>query len=351
MSTQNNKFSNFESIRPIFVGMGKHYKDNVLPKIIELDDERNRTLNEALLAQGFIGVLCFVVLILLANTIGIIGLIIWFVISIIIMVLIWNIQTEWVVLNAKKALISGVMDFFGWSYLPSSEEPEAFKKLCDLKLLDGFDSKSFNDQISGTAFNREFTLTEIFLTRTDTRTETSTDHNGHSTSTTKSETVTVFNGCLIEIDTPQKFLGETIVLRRGLFFNPKKIGGLKKVGLASIKFEKVLNAYGSDQVESRHLLTPTFIEQISAFERAYKGKNLRFAFLDGNLNILLETGDRFKFGGITQSLLDASRIDNLLKEIEATFDLIEGLLPKKPQDWIEDFGHDPFLTKHEINDL
>ena len=337
-------FEEFENLRPIFKGMERHYSINVVPELEKLDIERANTHSGALLGQLFIALIGFMISVILISVLGIFGLLFGVIFTIIIMVFVWGLQTNSFILGAKRILIGGVVSFFDWVYSPTSVEPDIFNRLVALKLFGGFDSKDFSDKIEGIAFDREFSLTEIYLTRTET--QSTTDANGNTS--TETYTVTVFNGCLISIDIPQEFEGETIVLRRGFLFNPKKIKGLKKVGLVSSKFEKVLNAYGTDQVESRYLLPPTIIEQIIAYERAFKGKNVRFAFIDGQLHIVVETGKRFEFKQLSTSTLDISRIKTLLKEIEATFNLIEGLLVKTSKDWKETFGHDAFLTKEEI---
>lgn len=340
-------FDDFENSRPIFKGMAGHYKTNVVPLLEDLDKERVKSLNEAIGVQFFIALLSVFVTFIIASIFGPLSLIFTLIFTIIIMVLIWGLQTKGFKLDAKKTLIGSVVSFFDWTYTPESAEPDIFKKLSKLRLFTRFDSKSFSDRIEGMAFDNQFSLTEVFLTRTETRT--TRDHNGNST--TESHTVTVFNGCLISIKIPQKFDGETIVLRRGFLFNPKKVKGLKRVGLVSSKFEKDLLVFGTDQMESRYLLPPTLMEQVIAFERALKGKNLRFAFIDQQLHIAVETGNRFEFKNLSESMLSMNRIRTLLGEIRATFDLIEGLLVKTPDNWKDEYGHNAFKTKDELKNL
>jgi len=37
---------------------------------------------------------------------------------------------------------------------------------------------------------------------------------------------------------------------------------MKRVGLVDPVFEKIFEAYGTDQVEARYLLTPTFMQRL-----------------------------------------------------------------------------------------
>lgn len=343
-TSNHSPFEKFENLRAVFEGMEDHYTSEVVPLLKDLDKEREKTLTEAIGIQFFLALVGLTAAAFLADTLGLLSFLFTVVFLIVIMLLVWKLQTKGFKLDAKKTLIGGVVSFFGWTYTPKSDEPEIFNRLSKLRLFTGFDSKTFSDRIEGVAFEHKFTLTEVFLTRTETRH--TTDHNGNSS--TETRTVTVFNGCLLSLNIPQKFGGETIVLRRGFLFNPKKVKGLKRVGLVSSKFEKDLLAYGSDQVESRYLLPPTLMEQIIAYERAFKGKNLRFAFINQQLHIVVETGNRFEFKRLSESLLSSNRITTLLSEIAATFDLIEGLLVKRPEDWKDEFGHDAYHTKAEL---
>lgn len=326
--------------------MEEHYTAQVVPTLKVLDKEREATHRSALVAQFVLALIGLIIAGFIASAAGVLGFLIPAVITIVIMVITWNLMTKNFKLGAKTTLIGGVVSFFDWTYSPTCEAPEIFKRLNQLRLFSGFDSETFSDRIEGMAFERDFTLTEIFLTRQESRT--TTDSQGHTK--TETRTVTVFNGCLISVKILQEFHGETIVLRKGFLFNPKKVKGLKRVGLVSSKFEKDLLAYSTDQVEARYLLPPTLIEQIIAYERSFKGKNIRFAFIDGHLHIVVETGNRFEFKHLSESMLSPNRIKTLLGEISATFDLIEGLLQKSSEDWRAEFGHHAFYTKHELKD-
>jgi len=338
-------FEKFEDTRPIFKGMEAHYKAEVVPVLEEMDKERVSTFNTALICQAILACVGLGIFIMFAVSENLFGMAFVVIPTIVLMALTWRLSTKTFVSHAKTAFIGGVVSFFDWTYSGKCDAPLIFQRLKTLRFFGSHDKKIFRDQISGTAFGKAFTLTEIFLTRTETSTRT--DHNGNSQTDTR--TVTVFDGCLITIDVDEKFSGETIVLRKGFLFNPGKVKGLKRVGLVSSKFENVFNAYGSDQVEARYLLDPTLIEQIIAYENAFKGKRIRFAFIDQNLHIVIETGARFPFKRLSESLLAPYRIKSLLKEIEATFNLIEGLIAKKPADWKEEFGTHPMLTKAELD--
>ncbi len=107
--------------------------------------------------------------------------------------------------------------------------------------------------------------------------------------------------------------------------NAKHILDMKKVGLADPVFQKTFQAYGTDQVESRYLLTPDFMEQLLDLETSVDGKNIRFGFWEKQLLIAVETKDRFESGSMLQSLTEPARAQKILDEITAVYDVIDGV--------------------------
>ena len=63
-----------------------------------------------------------------------------------------------------------------------------------------------------------------------------------------------------------------------------------------IPFSKIFEAYGTDQVETRYLLTPTFMQRLVDLEQSVDGKKIRFAFTGGQLLIAVETENRYEAG-------------------------------------------------------
>jgi len=94
----------------------------------------------------------------------------------------------------------------------------------------------FEDQMSGQAHGAEFNSVEVHLERKG-------DKSWH----------TVMLGQLMTLTFPRKFLGRTVVLRDKGFLQGKKKGDMKRVGLADPVFEKIFEAYSTDQVESRYI--------------------------------------------------------------------------------------------------
>ena len=141
---------------------------------------------------------------------------------------------------------------------------------------------------------------------------------------------TVFQGSLLEMDFHRDFIGTTIVLRDAGIFNSKRKGEMKRIGLASPKFEKIFEAYGTDQVEGRYLLTPTFMETLIDLEETVDGKKIRFAFNEGRLWIAVEHPNRFETKSLRQPMTDIGRVQTIVDELEAIFTIVTAVAaPKK----------------------
>jgi len=174
--------------------------------------------------------------------------------------------------------------------------------------------RRFEDQIEAKAHGVDFEMAEIILERR---------------SQSKSGNVSwvkVFHGQIIVMDFRRKFSGRTVVLRDKKIFNMKEKADMKRVGLVDPVFEKAFEAYSTDQVEARYLLTPTFMQRLVDLEASVKGKNIRFGFFDGKLTIVIETKNRFESGSMLTSLLSVDKSQKILDEFGAVLDVIDGVL-------------------------
>ena len=90
----------------------------------------------------------------------------------------------------------------------------------------------------------------------------------------------VFRGQMFRLAFPRRFGGVTVVLRNSGWFSRFECpAGLGKVGLEDPVFNHSYAVFGSVQVEARAILTPTFMEQLTALETAaYAGASIRYAF-------------------------------------------------------------------------
>jgi len=222
--------------------------------------------------------------------------------------------------ETKDKIVGGICNYVGWNFLAEvSNEPD-LNYWSQLGLLPkGFASDSlfsskrasFEDHMWGEAHGAQFDSIEVHL-------EQKGDKSYH----------TVMRGQMMTITFPRKFLGRTGGLRDKGFLQSKKKGDMKRVGLVDPVFEKIFEAYSTDQVESRYLLDPAFIQKLVDLERSVDGKKIRFGFIDGKLLIVVETANRFEAGSMLKPLTAPDRTQNILNEIGAVYDVIDGVMDK-----------------------
>jgi hypothetical protein len=105
----------------------------------------------------------------------------------------------------------------------------------------------------------------------------------------------------------RNFIGTTLIERksnhRGLFGGLKEkitLNGieLKLVDMVDPRFEAAFAVWSDDGVEARYLVHPDYAERLTAIEQAYSGDKIRALFSEGELLIVLESGDLFESGSL-----------------------------------------------------
>ena len=209
---------------------------------------------------------------------------------------------------SKQAVIATLCAPLGVTYTERKFEPPTFDVFLNLNLLPKPSSKTFEDHFAGTRGDFTFELCEATLTQGSGKSE-------H----------TVFHGQIFRIGTPRRLLGTTVVLRDSGWLDRFECpSGLKKVGLEDPVFERVFEVFGSDQVEAREILTPTFMQQLVDLETAYAGEHIRCGFVGGDLLIAVEGKDRFEIGSMFSTLVNRARVEGIAKDLEAVFRMIDG---------------------------
>ena len=221
----------------------------------------------------------------------------------------------------KVGLLSRLAEASAMQYSLRPPAPARFSVFREHGLIPTSHRDSFEDHFIGERHGSVFELYEAKLEQ-------------RRRSNKKTTWVTVFRGLLIRVEFPRTVEGVTVITRDAGIFNAlegwgrKNFGNtkLERVGLVDPKFEKIFEVYSTDQVMSRYLLTPTFMERLIALETAVKGKKVRAAFDErqggGELLIAVETGNLFEPGSLFKPLDDEKRVRTLLSEIE----LVTGML-------------------------
>ncbi len=219
----------------------------------------------------------------------------------------------------KDFLMEAFGEYLGWDYQAELNSEPNLSPWLDNRLLPKYDDAKFEDLIRGHIHGADFTLFEAELER-----ETSSGKGGK-------QKTTVFRGMLLEIDFHKKFMGKTVVLRDKGLFNKKQFAGMKRVGLVDPVFEKLFEAYGTDQVEARVLLHPSYMQRLIDLETLVNGKKTRFGFWDGKLYIAIEVKSQFEAGSMFKPLTDTERTQKILSELEGVFRLVDGVLEPSRQ--------------------
>jgi Protein of unknown function (DUF3137) len=180
------------------------------------------------------------------------------------------------------AHIRKIAAFLGLDYQPDGFEPPYFNMFREIGLLPRSDKQEFTALVSGTRNGAPFAFYDAHLREWQTR---------RSGKTTTRHLVTVFQGQLLHTLYPRKFSSRTLIARDQGWFNALgslAVGkGMKRVGLADPVFEKIFEVYSTDQVESRYLLDPMFMERLKAMEGRNKKRTPAAAFDKGALLLAL----------------------------------------------------------------
>ena len=227
--------------------------------------------------------------------------------------------------STKQQSLTAVANAIGCGYQIAGFQPAALPRFTELRLLPSCDRSSYEDCFDGKHRGCAFAF-----------------YDGHLEQRVQSKNgtrwITVFRGQLIRIAFPKKFQGTTIVKRdAGLFnFMQQWMTGLQRVGLGDSRLEKAFEVYSNDQVEARYLIHPVFMERLLDLETRFKGEKLRCAFVEGDLLIVVEGGDKFEVGTMFKHLDDIERvrmivgdITEVLRVIEAVLTAEQGVLPNE----------------------
>jgi hypothetical protein len=226
----------------------------------------------------------------------------------------------WLLNRARADITHGLLyriaGQLGFAYTGKLDRPAYYDDFRRLKLLPNHNREEWEDEVSGAYEGNNFVLCEAHLKM--------------KSSGKNSSVRTVFHGQLLIIDYPKRFLGSTVLLRDAGMLNALGKPGkyYSRVGLASPEFEQAFEAWSTDQVEARDLLDPIVLERFQELERLCGGKKLRAAFNGGRILIAIETGDRLNIGTMFAPLHGAERVETILAEFDAVFDLIDIVLKR-----------------------
>jgi len=218
--------------------------------------------------------------------------------------------------DAKIRTMTSLCRFLGLNYY-LKPRGTSLDRLGELDLIPSYNEKKLEDQIVGDVRGVDFDLFEAKLIR-KTR-----DSKGRTRRTT------VFRGLLCQFDFHKNFHGTTIISKDhtkfGNFFaNMGKIG--ERIKLEDPEFERIFEVFGTDQVESRYLLTPVFMERIRQLSQMVGASNLQLAFDRGRLLLAIKKDkNSFEGGTAFTNLTDVTRIEKTIQELTLIYDVVDKL--------------------------
>ena len=100
----------------------------------------------------------------------------------------------------------------------------------------------------------------------------------------------------------------------------------RRVVLEDVEFDKRFAVSSDDQIESRCILTPAFMERFLKLKRFFNADCINCAFYENKIMFAFETNKNiFELGSSDKSLLDAENFKNLFDEINAVYEIIDCL--------------------------
>lgn len=220
--------------------------------------------------------------------------------------------------EAKSLIVEPIARELQLSFVPKPGTCESIYKHKEIGVVPGWDRSKYEDLLTGKRGEVDFELFEAHLEEK----RTTTDSKGR----TQTTWVTVFRGQCLRLDFHKTFYGRTLITRDAGFFN--RFGGGKGMQRATLEdpvFEKIFEVYTTDQVESRYLLTPDFMQKLVDLEKTFKGGKLKAAFDGGEMFITVQGGNLFEPGSMFKPLDSADRVRELIADFAAVFGIIDSV--------------------------
>lgn len=131
-----------------------------------------------------------------------------------------------------------------------------------------------------------------------------------------------FDGVIISISHRLRIYGRTIVIPDRGALNPRHIDGMKRVGFPSREFEAQFEVYADDQVESRALIPPDFMERLMKFDPILEKGRASVAFAGRQMHVSLPTGSLLRISDDFPIYSLEAAAAHIAGEMSQIFDLV-----------------------------
>lgn len=211
--------------------------------------------------------------------------------------------------SIKRIVMPVIMKAFGNFVWVNASVIDSYT-LKESRIFGRFDEKKDDDCFFGTYKGLAINIDETelyYVTR---------DSDGHSHKHTE------FKGVIAQIDFGKNFKGHTIIRRRGLL-NSKVYEEIK---LEDPEFSKMYFVDGSDQIESRYILTTSFMERFKNIKNAFNASQMEASIKDNKILIAISTNkDLFKLGSLYKPVNDTKQFTELLNEFVSILEIVDEL--------------------------
>lgn len=216
--------------------------------------------------------------------------------------------------NLNPLILSKLCKCFGLEY---SERVNSiiFDEMMSLQLLGPYTKRRISDCINGFIGGVYIDAFKLNL------------ENKEKDSDGKEQTIEVFNGLCLKVNFHKKLTGRTYIYVRFDLTSLKRRKfpmGCLPVDLEYPDFERFYDAYTTDQIEARYILTPRFIERIWSFHNLIGGESFIMAFDSNGIYILLSGLEPYLTGAYYK-MTDPQFIETYIKNIALLFDIVEKL--------------------------
>lgn len=97
----------------------------------------------------------------------------------------------------------------------------------------------------------------------------------------------------------------------------------KQINLEDVNFAKKFKVSSEDEVESRYLITPAFMERFLNLTTSFGTRKIKCAFFDNKIMFAISTGKNlFEFGSLFSSIVDMKNI-RFFRELMSILDMID----------------------------
>ena len=134
-------------------------------------------------------------------------------------------------------------------------------------------------------------------------------------------TVVVFSGAIVRLKMNKIFEGMTIIRPKG---KTSFVNKLEEVKLEDVDFHKHFRVYSTDQIESRYLLTTSFMDRFKDIMDAFSTDKIYCSFCEDYVYIApWSSKDLFSLAHLSKTLIDEEQYDVLFREFASILALVD----------------------------